>query len=255
MGAVEVLNAFGGWLVPTLARLSLELAILAAVVAAAVFAFRVRSPRWRHAFWGLVLAKPVATFLVASPLSLYWFLQPVPPAPADELAGPRPSRRSFSSRPATAPRPDARLPVMAPRPARPMSPWQRLDRHGLAAGTWVAAASLRALRLAEVLLFFHPAVWWCGRAMGREAEVACDEAVLRAHAGRRAEYAQGLVEVAALAGVGERPATDGLLMNTFAARETGFSRRVQRVLDGRGRAMPTGLAVAGILAFAAVAVV
>ncbi|MFH1569666.1 MAG: M56 family metallopeptidase, partial [Gemmatimonadota bacterium] len=352
MSPAEVLNAFGAWLVPTLARLSLELAILAAVVAAALFAFRVRSPRLRHAFWGLVLAKPVATFLVASPLSLYWFLQPAAPAPT---AGPMGLAVSFEGWRHPMPAPvelEVASPPSAPPPAPHLASWQRLDRYGLAATAWLAVASLLALRLAcgaafvhrlrrravpqlagplaeaahaaagdlglrrplpvslssqvrspvltgaihpqvllppslvqeldpdqlrlilahesaharrrdnlvlvvqrlaEVLLFFHPAVWWCGWAMGREAEAACDEAVLQAHAGRRAEYAQGLVEVAALAGSGERPATDGLLMTTFAARETGFSRRVQRVLDGR-RVTPAGLATAALLAFAAVAV-
>ena len=42
--------------------------ILAAVVFLVVRLLRVRSPRMRHLFWGLVLAKPVVTLLIASPV-------------------------------------------------------------------------------------------------------------------------------------------------------------------------------------------
>ncbi|HUS47274.1 MAG TPA: hypothetical protein VM098_04090 [Phycisphaerae bacterium] len=72
----ETLNGFGRWLVGRLWQMSLELAILAVVVVAVILLLRIRSPRLRHLFWCLVLAKPVAVFVIASPLSLYWFLRP-----------------------------------------------------------------------------------------------------------------------------------------------------------------------------------
>jgi len=80
MEAVDILNRLGRWLVPYLGRVSLELAILADVVLLAVVVLRLPSARLRHTFWGLLLAKPVVTLLIASPFSLYWFLQPPEPA-------------------------------------------------------------------------------------------------------------------------------------------------------------------------------
>ena len=64
---IETINAFGLWLVEHLRQLSIELLILAGIVLAVIFLLRVRSPRVRHAFWLLVLAKPVMTLLIASP--------------------------------------------------------------------------------------------------------------------------------------------------------------------------------------------
>ncbi|KPK84595.1 MAG: hypothetical protein AMJ81_05140, partial [Phycisphaerae bacterium SM23_33] len=72
---VEAMNEFGRWLLGYLWRLSIELTILAAVVLAVVLLLRIRSPKVRHWFGCLVLAKPVATLLIASPISLYWFLR------------------------------------------------------------------------------------------------------------------------------------------------------------------------------------
>ena len=68
----ELLNSLGRWLVANLWQMSIELAILAAVVAAAIYLLRIKSPAWRHLFWSLVLAKPLVTLLIASPVSLYW---------------------------------------------------------------------------------------------------------------------------------------------------------------------------------------
>ena len=85
---VELLNRFGQWLMAHLWQMSIELAILAAVVAAVVWLLRVRSPALRHLFWGLVLAKPVATFLIASPISLYVWLTPEVPPPVSPVPPP-----------------------------------------------------------------------------------------------------------------------------------------------------------------------
>jgi beta-lactamase regulating signal transducer with metallopeptidase domain len=52
-----------------------------------------------------------------------------------------------------------------------------------------------AQRILRALFFFHPAVWWIGRGLAIEREMACDDFVLAATANPRA-YAQCLVSVA-----------------------------------------------------------
>ena len=354
MSPIEALNAVGRWLVPLLGQLSLELVVLAAIVMAVLIALRVRSPRLRSAFWVIVLAKPVVSLLIASPMSLYWFLQPVITVPA-----PVPLARAAV---VAAPRSVGPVAVDLPRvrysrpPVPPSSPawWQSLDTYGIAAAVWMVAASVLALRLffglafvsflrrtaspqragpladaaqaaaralgmrrpirvalstvaggpvlagvlrpdallptrlaqqlgddqlrlviahesaharhrdnlfllvqhlAEVLLFFHPIVWLCGWAMSREVESACDEAVVGAFRGVRAAYAGALVEVAALSRHAPLTSANRLLLNTFAASETGFTQRVRRVLDGGRNPTPFGLALVGVLALVAVGAV
>ncbi|MFO7956733.1 MAG: hypothetical protein R6X33_06495 [Candidatus Brocadiia bacterium] len=85
---VQLLNEFGGWLLRHLGRLSIEFVVLAIVVLVVIRLLRVHSPRLRHLFWGLVLAKPVVTFLIASPLSLYWFLRPAAESRRSQQRGP-----------------------------------------------------------------------------------------------------------------------------------------------------------------------
>jgi beta-lactamase regulating signal transducer with metallopeptidase domain len=52
-----------------------------------------------------------------------------------------------------------------------------------------------AQRIVSALLFFHPAVWWIGRGLAREREMACDDFVLASTSDHRG-YAQCLVCVA-----------------------------------------------------------
>jgi hypothetical protein len=47
-------------------------------------------------------------------------------------------------------------------------------------------------RLVEVVLFFHPAVWWISRRITIERENACDDAVLRLDC-PRLQYAEVLL--------------------------------------------------------------
>ncbi|MFH0965049.1 MAG: M56 family metallopeptidase [Planctomycetota bacterium] len=143
----QTMNAFGQWLVGHLWRMSIELTILAAIVLAAIVILRIRSPRLRHLFLMLLLAKPVVTFLVASPLSLYGFLHPnltpLPPgapvvvverAPGDVE---RPPLWWHTRPPAAIPRTETAAP----------SAWRSLDRYGLAAIVWMMVAGALGLRL------------------------------------------------------------------------------------------------------------
>jgi hypothetical protein len=71
---------------PLLERLffaSLELALLALALAAAIRAFRIRSPRVAALLWLLVLAKPVASLVIGNPLHV---VQLEVPAPAEIAA-------------------------------------------------------------------------------------------------------------------------------------------------------------------------
>ncbi|MFO7956157.1 MAG: M56 family metallopeptidase [Candidatus Brocadiia bacterium] len=356
MEAIDIINRVGRWLVPYLGRLSLELAILAGVVLLAILVLRLRSARLRHAFWGLVLAKPVVTLLIASPFSLYWFLRPPEPAPRP----PTPVRTVVAPVPRVEGPANFRMPSR-PRMVRPplaMAPepvwWRQVDAYGVAAALWAAGGVLFALRLvfgfafvsflrrtgvpqrtgplaaaardaagalgmrrpimvalspvahgpvlagvlrpevllpepmaddlseqqlrlivahesaharrkdnavllvqrlAEMFLFFHPAVWLCGWAMRRDAETACDDAVLSAYGAARTDYAQSLIEVADITRRSRQGLTRRLLLNTFAAAETRFTQRVRRILDGRKGRMTVGLTAAAVLALITIAVV
>ncbi len=96
-----------------------------------------------------------------------------------------------------------------------------------------------------MVLFFHPVMWLCGRAMRREAEAACDDAVIAVYGGSAA-YADSLVRVAEFNG----GLTRRLLVNTFAATESNLGRRVRRILDGRTGRMTLGLGLASVAALA-----
>jgi len=339
------LNDLGRWLAERLWPLSVELAVLAAIVAGVTVALRLRSPATRHLFWWMVLAKPVATFLIASPLSLYAWLRPAMPAPAPAVRSA--AMEPWSSMPAWPARNGAR-PARAegaPPAAQPSDwamAWRMLDAYGLAAAGWLVvagtlsarllagfvyvgflrrtarspaggpltealASARRALplrravraelsdvtgspllagifrpvilvparladglsasqlelvvchelahvrrwdnlallvqRLAEIVLFFHPAVWLCGWVMRREAEAACDEAVLAAR-GRREQYADSLTRVAELRGA----CRNRLLVNTFAADESDFARRVRRILRGKAARSTLAASIASVVA-------
>jgi len=346
---VEILNAFGRWLVGQLWQMSIELTILAGVVLAVLYLLRVKSPTLRHAFWCLVLAKPVATFLIASPVSLYWFLQPPPEPPEPPVVAPGPpvsDAPAYMHRRPMGMRPEYRAtPPIAPVEAPPA--WKQLDSHGAVGLAWsviafalflrlvigcayvaflrqtsttqsdgplpelvdqvarafkirrrvavaisevphgpVLAGILRPMillprrlvemmsveqtqliiahemahvrrrdnlllliqRLAEMFLFFHPVVWVCGWILRREAEAACDDAVIAAYGGSTA-YADSLTRVAEM----KCGLTRRLLVNTFAAAESNFSQRVRRILDERVGRMRLGLSVAAVVALVVVA--
>ena len=92
-------------------------------------------------------------------------------------------------------------------------------------------------RLVSAALFFHPAVWLCGRMLRREAEQACDDLVVCA-TGRSEAYARGLAHVAERA-VHLNPLIRRIpTMNAFAA-ESDLALRIRRTLGGGARRMGT----------------
>ncbi len=101
-------------------------------------------------------------------------------------------------------------------------------------------------RLVSAVLFFHPAVWLCGRMLRREAEQACDDLVVCA-TGRSEAYARSLAHVA------ERAAHFNPLirriptMNAFAATESDLALRIRRALGGSARRMGTRARVLAVV--------
>ena len=93
-------------------------------------------------------------------------------------------------------------------------------------------------RLVTAALFYHPAVWICGRMLRREAEQACDDLVVCA-TGRPEAYARGLTLVAEGAAHSNLPARRIPMMSTFASTESDLSQRIRRTLYGRASGMGT----------------
>ena len=90
-------------------------------------------------------------------------------------------------------------------------------------------------RLVSAVLFFHPAVWLCGRMLRREAEQACDDLVVYT-TGRSEAYARGLAHVAERS-VHSNPLIRRIpTMNAFAA-ESDLALRIRRALGGGARRM------------------
>ena len=64
MRLAGTLNHLGAWIINALWPMSVELAVLAGVVACAILLLRIKRPATRHLFCCLVLAKPLATLLL-----------------------------------------------------------------------------------------------------------------------------------------------------------------------------------------------
>ena len=92
-------------------------------------------------------------------------------------------------------------------------------------------------RLVSAVLFFHPAVWLCGRMLRREAEQACDDLVV-CSTGRSEAYARGLAHVAERAAHLNPLISRIPTMNAFAA-ESDLALRIRRALGGGARRMGT----------------
>jgi beta-lactamase regulating signal transducer with metallopeptidase domain len=83
-----------------------------------------------------------------------------------------------------------------------------------------------AQKIVSALLFFHPAVWWIGRGLAREREMACDDFVLASTADHRG-YAKCLVSVAEKSFLRRSLA----LAQALAGRAHLTAQRVARILD------------------------
>ena len=91
-------------------------------------------------------------------------------------------------------------------------------------------------RLVTAALFFHPALWLCGRMLRRESEQACDDLVVCA-TGRPEAYARGLTVVAEGAAHSNAASRRIPMMSTFASTDCDLSLRIRRTLNGRARRM------------------
>ena len=108
-------------------------------------------------------------------------------------------------------------------------------------------------RLVTAALFFHPALWLCGRMLRRESELACDDLVVCA-TGRPEAYARGLTLVAESAAHSNLPARRIPMMSTFASTESDLSQRIRRTLKGQARRMGTRARVLAVVLLSPLAV-
>ncbi|SIO55841.1 BlaR1 peptidase M56 [Singulisphaera sp. GP187] len=93
-------------------------------------------------------------------------------------------------------------------------------------------------RLAEAVLFFHPAVWFVSHRISTERELAADDLVLAA-GWQRVHYADALVRMAELSWALRRTriGESGVGLAAWGADESEFKRRVLRLLARDDRPM------------------
>lgn len=120
-------------------------------------------------------------------------------------------------------------------------------RHELMHYRFNDPVALAVRRLAEVLLFFHPAVWWAGRRWEEAMELACDRALVTSESAAR-EYAEGLYRVLAAQGTASRGMPG---VGLFATRTQIGQRIAALVTNPLGSpARLSMLSVAGLVVFA-----
>ncbi|GAB3325539.1 hypothetical protein GCM10027299_23770 [Larkinella ripae] len=98
----------------------------------------------------------------------------------------------------------------------------------------------------EIVLFFHPALWWLSARVREEREHCCDDLAIDV-CGERASLAQALVFIEERRqAIGTAPS----LAMAFGARKQSFLQRVKRVIgvsDPLAANRPNGLLIAGCL--------
>ena len=99
-------------------------------------------------------------------------------------------------------------------------------------------------RIAEGLLFYHPAVWWIARVIRTEREHCCDDAVV-AMSGDARGYAVTLAALELSRGFGREPAV--------AATGGSLVKRIRRLLYPRGPSGPWTSLLAAVILMAAAA--
>ena len=112
---------------------------------------------------------------------------------------------------------------------------------------WTALAQ----KLAQAVFFFHPAIFWIGRRLDLEREIACDDWVVAA-TGRPRLYAACLARLLDWRAFGRSPQ----LAHGAVAPRPRISRRIEALLSGKRAVSPRALrsaavAAAGALALAA----
>ena len=102
--------------------------------------------------------------------------------------------------------------------------------------------------IAEIVLFFHPVVWWISKQMRVEREFCCDDSSVRV-TGDPKLLAEALASMETLRFLGPKS-------NALASHGGHLMQRITRILgvDGRSNAtgwqLPAGLLLAGVVAFA-----
>lgn len=88
-------------------------------------------------------------------------------------------------------------------------------------------------RLVRAVFAFHPAVFWIGRHLDREREMACDDWVV-AHSGATKPYAEALARVAELSLIDRAP-----ILAAGAGRRKEIFVRLEAILDSARNRMPS----------------
>ncbi|MGM9510034.1 M56 family metallopeptidase [Larkinella sp. GY13] len=97
----------------------------------------------------------------------------------------------------------------------------------------------------EIVLFFHPAIWWLSARVREEREHCCDDVAIQLR-GERASLAQALVHMEELR---QALRVTPTLAMAFGARRQSFVQRVKRVIgvSEQPSSKPNGLLAAGCL--------
>lgn len=88
-------------------------------------------------------------------------------------------------------------------------------------------------RLVRAVFAFHPAVYWIGRQLDREREMACDDWVV-AHSGATKPYAEALARVAELSSIDRAP-----MLAAGAGRRKEIFVRLEALLDSARNRIPS----------------